>query len=67
MNFKHWVFNEKPAISGAMRYAGPLVKKCREVLLPRSIGFHRGWANSHGSVRGSSGFGKSCSLWIQTA
>lgn len=63
MHFKYWVFDEKPAISGVMRYVDPLVKN----LLPRSSGFHRRRANSHGSVRESSGFDKNCSLPIQTA
>jgi len=63
MNFKYWVFDEKTAILGVMRYAGQLVKK----FLPISSGFHRRQADSPGSVRERSGFGKNHSLWIQTA
>lgn len=37
MNFKDWVFDEKIAIVGVTRYAGPLLRK----LLPRNTGFHR--------------------------
>lgn len=63
MHFKHWVFDGKTAVSGVMRYAGLVVKK----LLPRSSGFHRRWANFHGTARERCSFGKNCSLWIQTA